>query len=205
MGMPASGTIALKGLPVACGSVGCGVCSTSMPATVSLCSISIAAGKVPPHSMQEFYNFCRETSWKCVEICNFSETGANNTASVFDLNRICLSSSMVAGQCYDLTLCHFLCSGDRTGGYSCVCVYCNAALVYSCGLLYCNPGVNAACTLTMTNGDNVCVCQMANHGVAGLGTCLSCSRTCITTIGATLGLFCKTGTNVSDCTVYSCL
>lgn len=201
MGMPSSGSLGLRACQAClCSSISCGVCGT-LEASTSLLSMGVSAGKTADHGMLEFYNFCRETSYKSIGFSNISRVGTNGVSStVCSLDCICSNGAMVAGQCYTITLCHFLCSNNCTGSRACV-QLCGTAINYCCVITNGAPGVSFSCSFVVDQADTVCMINLALHGVVG-GTPVSCARTCITSVAATEGLFCKTA-GVSDCTVWS--
>jgi hypothetical protein len=197
MAMPASGTIAIISAPQTCGSI----CAAIGCASGSLSTLSVVAGKTAPHAMTEFYGYTN--TYKQIGLCNISAAGTNGTSSRCSTDCICSNSAMVAGQCYTITLCHTMCANTCTGSLSCIIVYCNGSGKYSCSRSNTNCAtVTFSCSFAITSSDTACIMQCAVHGVAG-GTGISCACSCITSVAATLGLFCKT-TGCSDCCVYTC-
>jgi len=200
MAMPLSGTIYLMCChAIACSSIACAVCGTA-PSPSCLSALSIAAGKTAPYAMTDFYGY--NNVFKQIGFSNISRTGTVGVSpTVCSLDCICSNSAMVVGQCYTITLCHQICSNTAAGSRACVQV-CGVAVPYSCTILAGSAGVNFSCSFVVAQGNAVCIINLAIHVSAG-GTCCSCAHSCITTIAATLGLFCKT-TGCSDCMVSAC-
>jgi hypothetical protein len=202
MTMCPTGALGLISAPQGgCSSIGNAVCVTA-PTPSSLSSLSASAGKTAPHGMLEFYNFCRETSYKAIGFSTVSTTGSNGSASSGTILCICSNPGMVACQCYTIQLCHALCVNSCTGSVARVCVFCNGGVLYSCQINNGSVGVSVSCSFVVTEGQTWCVHMCAIHGLAG-GSPVSCSRTFINGITPTEGLFCEAllGT---DITVYTC-
>ncbi len=195
-------SIALIGAPQGgCSSIGAAVCVTA-EATVSLAAISASAGKTAPHAMSEFYNFCRETSFKAIGFSNVSTSGLNGSGNSGRIDCICSNSAMVACQCYTIQLCHVLCTNSCTGSRAILCIMCNGGALYSCITTNGAPGINITCSFVVTQGQTWCVEMCAIHGAVG-GTPVSCVRTFINAITPTEGLFCEAASG-TDLTVFTC-
>lgn len=198
MAIPTGGTIAIISAPQTCGSI----CAAVGVACGSLCGLGIIAGKTASYTMSSFYTYA--PSWRCVGLSNISTAGTCGTSTVCSTDCICISSAMVVGQCYTITLCHALSANTCTTSRAVIIVTCGGTKKYCCCTCGGCAACNFSCSFAVNCANTLCVLQCAIHPCACPGTGKSCTRTCITSVGATCGLICLTSVGCTCCCIYSC-
>lgn len=205
MAMPATGSIAIISAPQTCGSI----CASVAQSTGSLLALGADACKTLPISMASFHSYVGPATYHAIGFCLMSQTGTNGVSnSVTNCNCVCSNVAAIAGQCYNITLNHCLCSTNCTGGRAIVCLCCNSATLYGCTVLAGSTGAGFSCTFNVHGGDTICIYALALHGAPGVGTPASCVRSCITSISnasPAYGLFCKGAASCTDCTINALL
>lgn len=197
MGMPGTGSIAIKNNALAtCSSI----CAATLGSTGSLVNASIIAGKTAPHCLREFYSFCRETSYKCVDMVAVGSRGSNGTFESSRWDCIRTLQTMTLGQCYTVILCSCIQGTSCTGTLACSGAFCNGSAIYSCVAAMNNTPISFSRSVVIRYGDIVCTCITAVHPIAGGNPAYACVTKY--SVSPTLGLFCSTGSQSAS--VYSC-
>lgn len=196
MGMPSTGCIAIKNNAIqTCSSI----CAATLGSTGSLVNASIIAGKTAPHCLREFYSFCRETSWKCVDMCTISCNGGDGGQNACRVDCIHSIQAMTPGQCYTVRICGCLQASSQYGPVACSVGICNSVRIYDYYVYATTTPTSFSRDVIIRYGDTFCTCIQAANPMPGMGQTCVCLSKC--TVTATCGLFCSTG--VQTVTVYS--
>ena len=125
MAMPASGSIAIISAPQACGSI----CAAVGLASGSLSALSVAAGKIAPHAMSEFYGYTNQTNVNIQPI-----SVACGPYAICCCGCLQPGNSVPVGDCYFPNYSWQLCASNITPTGAFVCIKCNGTTIYQCSV-----------------------------------------------------------------------
>lgn len=185
MAMPTSGSIAIISAPQTCGSI----CAAVGTASGSLSTLSVAAGKIAPHCMREFYGYSSVTP------VNFIQYAATGTYSVsaYVSRSYCISPQPAGAGSYTVCITGRLLELFQSfGSWSRICVMDGTTQrLCACCLVGGTPPVTTCVSFASTSANKVCVivdacarctaCKGGSNAAGGLtitGTGYELGTTC---------------------------
>jgi hypothetical protein len=181
MAMCNSGSLGMISAPQGgCSSISLAVCGSAQAS--SLCSMSLAAGKIAPHAMSEFHGYAPIIP---IRMC---QTGGGNCGTAYATNIGCLTPAIsVVGDCYCVCFCTHMCVTTGGVGYSQIIIQRAGTNQLSCCITAGQACINPSVSFLVSNGQavniNLYACKSCPGGCCGGSSACVCLNSITSVVG----------------------